>query len=268
MGSMWLFKFNRASSGRVAGFVAAAAIAVALCQQTAAADDKAPEDQISGSVTVYGWLPSMRSSFSTGQAGGSVTVGSTDLLDALLFAAMGSGEIRYGRFGFVGDLVYSNIASDGAANTPFPASGHLKQKMALLTGVATYRAYQSDQFLFDLAAGARWVAGEGTVTVTGSGPGGISTTTSSSDSWLDPVVGFRAAAPIASGFSAVGFADIGGFGVGSDFSWEVYGGLDYEFSDRFVGRLGFRYISIDYSKSGVKYDTELFGPAAGLTIRF
>ena len=268
MGSMLWFKSNRVGSGRVTGVLAAAAIAVALCQQPAAADDTTPEDQISGSVTIYGWLPSMRSSFSTGQAGGSVTVGSTDLVDALLFAAMGSGEIRYGRFGFVGDLVFSNIASDGTANTRFPASGHLKQKMALVTGAATYRAYQSDQFVFDLAAGVRWVAGEGTVTVTGSGPAGVTATTSSSDSWVDPIIGVRIAAPIANGFSAVGFADIGGFGVGSDFSWEVYGGLDYEFSERFVGRLGFRYISIDYSKSGIKYDTELFGPAAGLTIRF
>ncbi len=70
--------------------------------------------------------------------------------------------------------------------------------------------------------------------------------------------------------------DVGGFDVGSKFSWQVLGALDYEFcrSKNIVwsGMLVYKALSVDYSRgSGVtlyNFDMTIHGPILGVTARF
>ena len=70
--------------------------------------------------------------------------------------------------------------------------------------------------------------------------------------------------------------DIGGFDVGSKFSWQALAALDYEFmrtkNVSWSGMIGYKALSVDYVKgSGLtqyEYDMTMYGPIFGITARF
>jgi hypothetical protein len=70
--------------------------------------------------------------------------------------------------------------------------------------------------------------------------------------------------------------DVGGFGVGSQFSWQAVGTYSFEFAKTssavWSGMIGYRALSVDFSKgSGTtryEYDMIQHGPIMGLTMRF
>jgi hypothetical protein len=70
-------------------------------------------------------------------------------------------------------------------------------------------------------------------------------------------------------------ADVGGFGAGSDASWQVL--ATYNFQMRTIcgyldGYLGSRALSVDYSQgsgnTAYKYDVLMHGPVLGTTFHF
>ena len=84
--------------------------------------------------------------------------------------------------------------------------------------------------------------------------------------WLDPIVGVRVAWTNDSGWVAGGKADVGGFGVSSDLTWQIVPTLGYRFA-RHWGIFGaYRYLSIDYQdeEEGILYDIDTGGPAIGV----
>ena len=69
-------------------------------------------------------------------------------------------------------------------------------------------------------------------------------------------------------WSFVVIADIGGFGVGSDVTYGVMAGINWQFSDRFSTKIGYRYFYQDYDDEDFKWDMALSGPYVGLGIKF
>jgi hypothetical protein len=94
--------------------------------------------------------------------------------------------------------------------------------------------------------------------------------------WVDPLVGFRIRHGVAPGQELIFRADVGGFDVGSQFSWNVLGAYSFTLAVRdgvtYSGLLGYRALSVDYEKgSGAnkyQYDVVQHGPVVGLTLRF
>ena len=86
--------------------------------------------------------------------------------------------------------------------------------------------------------------------------------------WWDPVIGVRGQIPLTRSLTAEGIADIGGFGDGSQFTWEIFAGLGYAISERFSANAGFRYVSIDYDGGNAELDLNMYGPVLGFTVRF
>jgi hypothetical protein len=97
-------------------------------------------------------------------------------------------------------------------------------------------------------------------------------TLSKSKGWFDPIVGARLWFPVSRTFDVIVRGDVGGFGVGSDLTWQLSGHLRYAFSDSFSGLLGYRYFYIDYeSGAGLNrfvYDMAIHGPTLGLSWGF
>jgi opacity protein-like surface antigen len=58
------------------------------------------------------------------------------------------------------------------------------------------------------------------------------------------------------------------FGVGSQFSWEVYAGLDYAVTDHISAVAGFRYLSVNYEDGGAELKLDTYGPVLGATLWF
>jgi len=71
--------------------------------------------------------------------------------------------------------------------------------------------------------------------------------------WVDPFVGARIRHQIAPGKEVNLEGDVGGFGVGSDFSWQVVGTYGFDtslFGTPFHSVIGYRALAVDYSENG------------------
>lgn len=99
---------------------------------------------------------------------------------------------------------------------------------------------------FEVYGGARYVRHEQTVTLEGGAPDTIT------ESWVDPVIGGRLYAEMGRRFWAAFNTDIGGFSVGSKFTWTLGG----EMGVRVFGPLD---LAMRYNYQEVEYDNEQEG---------
>ena len=138
---------------------------------------------------------------------------------------------------------------------------------------------------FDVFGGARgwWQKADASLAVSGTANFGDLTlnadgtlSASGSASWVDPLVGLRLRHQFAPGWNFVASGDVGGFGVGSKFSWQALAALNYDFyvhnGITWSGMAGYRALYVDYSKgSGLnqyEYNMTMHGPIIGLSARF
>ncbi|MDZ7613407.1 MAG: hypothetical protein U5K51_06575 [Flavobacteriaceae bacterium] len=95
---------------------------------------------------------------------------------------------------------------------------------------------------------------------------------SDSETWIDPVIVVRSNHIFNEKWLTQLRLDAGGFGIGSDFTWQLQANVGYRFSERFQTSLGYRYIGIDYDDGEgadrFLYDMDTFGFVARLGINF
>ncbi len=93
--------------------------------------------------------------------------------------------------------------------------------------------------------------------------------------WIDPVIGLRMRHSFAPGSGFEMRGDIGGFGAGSKFSWQYYGGYthDFEFNGmKFTGLVGYRALGLNFAKwvdgreNGI--NAVIHGPVTGVGMKF
>jgi len=91
-----------------------------------------------------------------------------------------------------------------------------------------------------------------------------------SEDWVEPVIGGRVVWPFAEKWSLVVRGDMGGFGIGSasDLTWSITGGVGFQFSEKWMLKLGYRYYDIDYSKGSGSNEFGLDGSLDGLYLGF
>jgi len=92
-------------------------------------------------------------------------------------------------------------------------------------------------------------------------------TVGQTQSWADPVLGARFRLNLDKGWFVSLKGDAGGFGVGSQLTWQVCTGLGKQFKERYSLLLGYRYMDVDYKNGGFLYDTHMSGLLAGFGIR-
>lgn len=93
-----------------------------------------------------------------------------------------------------------------------------------------------------------------------------------SKTWFDPIIILRSQGAIKDKWLLQFRGDVGGFGVGSDFSWQVQAYAGYKFCKLFQASIGYRYIGINYDKGeGVErfmYDVDTYGMVVRLGFNF
>ena len=95
-------------------------------------------------------------------------------------------------------------------------------------------------------------------------------------SWFDPLVGARIRHQFAPAWNFVLSGDVGGFGVGSKFSWQALALLEHEICRSktavWSAMARIQGASVDYSQgSGLtlyQFDMTIHGPIFGVTARF
>jgi hypothetical protein len=89
--------------------------------------------------------------------------------------------------------------------------------------------------------------------------------------WVDPLVGVNVIAQLAERWSVRAEADIGGFGLGSDLTWNAQAILSYRWTvagyDVLAGA-GYRALHWDYEDGDFEWDVTMSGPMIGAAVRF
>ncbi len=92
------------------------------------------------------------------------------------------------------------------------------------------------------------------------------------ETWVDPVIIARLKSAADKKIIYQFRGDLGGFGIGSDFAWQIQAYAGYRFSKLFQASAGYRIISIDYSKGSGEnrflYDVDTFGPVIRFGFNF
>jgi hypothetical protein len=183
------------------------------------------------------------------------------------------GEARFGRFALLTDILYMKVdLSAGATRSrgtdaiggALGVSAGFGLEMTIAQVAAAYEIASwtgltsaASTTALDIYAGGRawWQRANVDISATSTlnifdltfARAGV-LTAEKSVSWFDPLVGMRLRHQFAPAWNLVVSGDVGGFDVGSKFTWQVLGALDYEFcpiekrhlerDDRLQGPLG------------------------------
>lgn len=200
----------------------------------------------------------------------------SDILENLDAGILGAFEARKGRWGMLFDVIYMKLEGSGTASrtgagpigATATASAELEVAQTMFAAAVAYRTVEG-RAPIDVIGGLRYAKIEADATINGSFFAQSGTVARSAEKdWVDPYVGVRFLTPIAEHWTFVSYLDIGGFGVGSEFTWQAVVGANYEFSKTFAAKFGYRYLSVDYDKDGFVYDMANSGLYLGLGIRF
>lgn len=282
------------------------ASALALLTASSAVRSEESEQAVSGSAwklnfTPYGWATWLTGDQTVKGRTVELDVDPINLiehLDSVPF--MGYAEVRKGPIAFYGDVVYAKLGlgADGVRSRSvhplitgaLSGSLGLNFEQTILEGggayeIAKWSSGGGSSTAIDVIAGARYWRQEadlqlsldlsldvGDLVVSR----GIAIARSGSVDWVDPVVGAVIRHQLAPGQDLLLRGDIGGFGAGSQFSWNVLAAYSFEICVQggvtYSGVLGYRLLDVDYEQGSgrtqYEYDVLQHGPLTGLTIAF
>ena len=244
------------------------------------------------SFTPYGWLPFLDGDMTVKGRTVDVYVNPIQVLEHLeRVPFMGYAEARNGPLAIYSDIFYANLGltADGVRSRgDLGASASLGvdfEEAVIEVGGAYEIMKISRNTAIDLLAGARYwhqdlsinLALTGTLDVGGLDLSrGIAIARGGSVDWVDPVVGGRIRYNLAPGQDLLLRADVGGFGAGSQFSWNALAAYSFVVAVRdgvtYAGVLGYRALDVDYEQGSgrtkYEYDVLQHGPLTGLTVSF
>jgi hypothetical protein len=256
-------------------FAAPLGLASMLLAGAAAAQEAAtatPEDHWVVSATAYAWATSVDGHARVGGQKAEVDMPFSDLLKDLTLAGMGTVAARHGRFGFYVSPFFGRTRSDeGGGN--IEARVRSDTTMLGLGGMYRLLDWEADPDSSGPRGGQLEALAGVRITDLRTEINGRHGLPKFDDdkTWVDPVVGLGGRLQLTDRWETFAEGDIGGFGVGSDLTWNWVAGIGYGFElfghASFV-RAGYRMLYQDYKDGGFEWDVTYKGPTAGLTTRF
>ncbi len=229
-------------------------------------DAEAFDDRWNTAFGAYVWAASLSGSVGAGGLPPSdVNASFADILENLDLALMAVGEVRYSRFGVSSDFIYTRLSADGSGPAGFVDSDFTNE-LVVATLMGQFRAAERERSSVDLMAGARLWNVSADLTLTG--PGGGTASAGFEETWVDPMAGVKGRLQGSSPWYATGWGMVGGFGVSSDFAWDVLGAVGYEVRDWFSFVAGYRAFGVDYQDDGFVFDVIQHGPVISGVLRF
>ena len=253
-------------------------------------------------VTPYAWAPSVNGDVTVRGQTADIDMSFWDLFDSgssgaqldSLAALMGYVEARKGPWGIYGDVVWGKFDFSGGAVTQRNPIADLKVSARAKAGLdyeitmaesgLTYEVARWSSTAIDVLGGARYwnqeldlsLAVDGSVDLGKLGlerSGSLAVARSGTLEWVDPFVGFRVRHELAPGSELQFLGDIGGFGLGSDLTWQLFAGYGFDFwQSNLHGVIGYRALAVDYTQNDAGFknnlDLILHGPVVGLSFRW
>ena len=210
-------------------------------------------------VSLYGLASGMSGDVTTKGVNADVRVGFDKIWDNLGFGAMGKVRVGYDRWALTTDVIYMGLgASKGGVSVDLD--------QWVVEPTLSYRFCQE----FELLAGTRYNNISGELR----GPGTLPTprVVTGTQDWWDPIVGANFSLPLGRKFTFNVRGDVGGFGIGSDVTWQAFPYLNWQLAKSVALQAGYRWIYTDYETgSGLqtfKYDILSQGPQFGFSFHF
>ena len=211
-------------------------------------------------------------------ADGDVSIGTTaahgapdfgDLVDSIEGGGMGYFSARKGKWGGYVDVTGIELSTPGAVGA---VAATIDTTMGFVEVGVLYRVDESywgadgDAVSTDFFFGGRYLSLESDIKLAGGGH------VLGFQDWFDPICGATYNRDFTKKFTVSTSGDVGGIGIGSDFTWsfEVMGG--YRVSPRSNLWFGYRYLNIDYDDgfgaSRFTFDVAIYGPVLGASFHF
>ena len=260
-------------------------------------------------ITPYAWMPSLNGSSTI--KGHTTDIDATFFGDLIhrkipkqLFGLMTAFEARNDRFAIIGDFTYlllgasksgsRSVSLDPRLTLDAGANFETTIKMIITELAGAYQLAQwgtpaGSATSIDVYAGGRlwWQQAEASLNVsanlavllprrTFTFDGTRAYAKSGDITWVDPLVGLRLRHQFTPGPELTVSGAVGGFGVGSEFSWQAVGAYRFAIAKAYgadwSGMLGYRALYADYSKGSgdtlYQFDMLQHGPIVGISARF
>lgn len=288
--------------------VAAACVALqrpALAEDFSIADDAYQPAGSAWSITVtpYGWAPGFVGDAAFRGYKLHAAASFFEVIQAAnqVIPAMGYVQLQKGPFSLFADGIYAQFGFDRSDTLHFnplaqiEIGAHAKANLILTLGIAEagaafevgrWEEANGASSALDLYGGARYWNSSGDLTVKtkesidlarfGWKRVGRRTFRITEDvDWVDPVVGLRVRQQLSPGHEVDFVGDVGGFGAGSNVSWQVYGGYTRSFQygrAAVAASIGYRVLGVDYDggsgKNVWQLDTIMHGPQLALSVHW
>lgn len=244
-------------------------------------------------IAPYAFIPGMYGDMTIAGNKVDVDLSPADFIDVIkesdsFFVLTAYMEARKGPIAFYLDVMYADLtlSSGDISFTAGPINGtaalRLDYTTAVIEGGVSREIWNSGSYFegsytprttLDAYLGLRWWYQDAKLALSLAGPGpGRTANVSDGSNWFDPLIGLKFKHQIASNKALSFKGDIGGFGVGSDFSWQLAGIYSYDFGEKngvtWSGLLGYRAISSDYSDDDFGYNITQHGPVLGLSAKW
>jgi hypothetical protein len=229
--------------------------ATTLLPLSAGAQEKPPDDVWTVDLSIYMLGAGLDGTIGVAGNEADIDVSFGDVLDALEMGGTGSLRVARDRWAFTTEVIYMELGGSRG-------SVSVDVDQWVVEPSASFRV--SDRF--ESVVGARYF----NLSTELRGPFGRSL--SGTVDWWDPIIGGRMTLPMGEAWTFNLRADVGGFGVGSDFAWQFFPYASWQFGDHSSMQVGYRVISVDYDEGSgpteFTYDVVTLGPQLGVTFRF
>ena len=222
-------------------------------------------------IPLYLWFSGLHGD--VGAVGTTVPVSASfsDVFKELNIGVMTALDIRRKRVGLFTDLIFMSLSSDQMTTPigPIPTYVGFKAnaKELIVDPEAYVRLVDSDRGSIDAIGGGRFWKLNNSLNLFPPNSGN-EVTVGQTQNWVDPVLGARFRLNANKGIFFTLKGDAGGFGVGSQLTYQIYAGAGKEFKERYAAFLGYRYLYVDYSNGGFLYNVHMSGLVTGFSIRF
>ena len=248
-----------------------------------AQDQRAPVDRDFVSedwqfqVTPWLWALSIGGDTTVRGVASDVDIGFSDILDQLNFGLFLEAEARKNRLTLFANLMFADLGTNAGVGPldievgsnvlmvgaglgyrlgPWPlGDGSGMDRPALVVDPFVGFRYTDLDVDFDIDGGPDVGAGQ---------------------DWIDPIFGVRTILRIDPHWRVIALGDVGGFGAGSDLTWQAAGLVGYSFdllgANDATASVGYRALGQDFDSGsgGSRFDWDVVyqGPIASLAIRF
>jgi hypothetical protein len=241
-------------------------------------------------VALYLWLSSINGDITVGGIQSHVDLSALDALKHLDFAFAFHGEVWWkGKLGIFVDPFYVRLSDNQEVELPdFNINAKLTATTWIVEFGGLYRLgtwpvgspynrfvqRENPTITLELLAGGRYWRLKNELDIEGS-RGVLPSEADVTKNWVDPFIGGRIRLELIKKLFLQVRADIGGFGIASDFTANIFPSIAYEFSCHGVGIdpfLGYKALYVNYDTGSgnnqFQYKTWMYGPLLGVAFRF